>query len=72
MNNEARVIKIGAERVYQLRPYESVRLSVEVETPDLSLSDDIGIRGVYLECVQRLDNAFAEIYNKYNQQTQNR
>lgn len=70
--SNSRVIKIAAERVYQLRPYESVRLSVEVETPDLSLSDDIGIRGVYLECVQRLDNAFAEIYNKYNQQTQNR
>lgn len=64
------VIKVAAERVYQLRPYESVRLSVEVETPDLSLSDDIGIRGVYLECVQRLDKSFAEIYNKY-QQTQN-
>ena len=70
--SNSRVIKIAAERVYQLRPYESVRLSVEVETPDLSLSDDHGIRGVYLECVQRLDNAFAEIYNKYNQQTQNR
>lgn len=70
--SNSRVIKIAAERVYQLRPYESVRLSVEVETPDLSLSDDHGIRGVYLECIQRLDNAFAEIYNKYNQQTQNR
>lgn len=69
--SNSRVIKIAAERVYQLRPYESVRLSVEVETPDLSLSDDHGIRGVYLECVQRLDNSFAEIYNKY-QQTQNR
>ena len=36
----SRVIKVAAERAYQLRPYESVRLSVEVETPDLSLSDD--------------------------------
>lgn len=70
--SNSRVIKIAAERVYQLRPYESVRLSVEVETPDLSLSDDIGIRGVYLECVQRLDNSFREIVNQYNQQTQNR
>lgn len=64
--SNSRVIKIAAERVYQLRPYESVRLSVEVETPDLSLSDDIGIRGVYLECVQRLDNSFREILNQYN------
>lgn len=70
--SNSRVIKVAAERVYQLRPYESVRLSVEVETPDLSLSDDHGIRGVYLECVQRLDNSFMEIVNKYNQQTQNR
>lgn len=70
--SNSRVIKITAERVYQLRPYESVRLSVEVETPDLSLSDDHGIRGVYLECVQRLDNSFREIVNQYNSQTQNR
>ena len=70
--SNSRVIKIAAERVYQLRPYESVRLSVEVETPDLSLSDDHGIRGVYLECVQRLDNSFREIVNQYNSQTQNR
>ena len=64
--NSSKVIKITAERVYQLRPYESVRLSVEVETPDLSLSDDHGIRGVYLECVHRLDNSFLEIKNQYN------
>lgn len=64
--SNSRVIKVAAERVYQLRPYESVRLSVEVETPDLSLSDDHGIRGVYLECVQRLDNSFIEIVNQYN------
>lgn len=62
----SKVIKVAAERVYQLRPYESIRLSVEVETPDLSLSDDFGIRKVYCECVQRLDNSFAEILNKYN------
>lgn len=61
----SRVIKVAAERVYQLRPYESIRLSVEVESPDLSLSDDHGIRGVYLECVQRLDNSYREIYNQY-------
>lgn len=61
----SRVIKVAAERVYQLRPYESIRLSVEVETPDLSLSDDFGIRGVYLECVMRLDDSYREIYNQY-------
>lgn len=64
--SNSRVIKIAAERVYQLRPYESVRLSMEVETQDLSLSDDFGIRGVYVECVQRLDNSFREIVNQYN------
>lgn len=64
----SRVIKVAAERVYRLRSYESLRLSVEVETPDLSLSDDYGIRGVYLECVHRLDNSFREIENKYNNQ----
>ena len=62
----SRVIKVSAERVYQIRPYESIRLTVEVEVPDLSLSDDHGIRGVYLECVQRLDNSFLEIKNQYN------
>ena len=61
----SRVIKVAAERVYQLRPYESIRLSVEVETPDMSLSDDYGIRGVYLECVKRLDDSYREIYNQY-------
>lgn len=61
----SKVIKVAAERVYQLRPYESIRLSVEVETPDLSLSDDFGIRGVYLECVKRLDDSYREIYNQY-------
>ena len=64
--SNSRVIKVAAERVYQLRPYDSVRLSVEVETPDLSRSDDHGIRGVYLECVQRLDNSYREIINQYN------
>ena len=67
----SRVIKVAAERVYQPRPYESVRLSIEVETPDLFLSDDHGIRGVYLECVQKLDNSFREIVNQYNSQTKN-
>ena len=62
----SRVIKVSAERVYQIRTYESIRLTVEVEVPDLSLSDDHGIRGVYLECVQRLDNSFLEIKNQYN------
>lgn len=70
--SNSKVIKVAAERVYQLRPYESVRLSMEVETQDLSLSDDFGIRGVYVECVQRLDNSFREILNQYNSQTQNR
>lgn len=69
--SNSRVIKVAAERVYQLRPYESVRLSVEVETPDLSLSDDHGIRGVYLECVRRLDNSYREIVNNYNQSLKN-
>lgn len=64
----SRVIKVAAERVYRIRSYESLRLSVEVETPDLSLSDDYGIRGVYLECLLRLDNSFREIENKYNNQ----
>ena len=66
--SNSRVIKVAAERVYQLRPYESLRMSVEVETPDLSLSDDFGLRSVYLECVQRLDNSFREVVNQYNNQ----
>lgn len=64
--SNARVIKIGAERVYQLRPYESVRLTIEVEMPDTMLSDDFALRGTYLECVKRMDASYAEIVNNYN------
>ena len=64
--SDARVIKIGAERVYQLRPYESVRLTVEVEMPDTMLSDDFMLRGTYMECVNRMDASYAEIVNNYN------
>lgn len=64
--NNARVIKMGAERVYQLRPYESVRLTVEVEVPDTMLSDDMAVRGTYLECIQKMDNSFRDIVNYYN------
>lgn len=66
MSNDARVIKIGAERVYQLRPYESVRLTIEVEMPDTMLSDDFALRATYLECVNRMDASYAEIVNNYN------
>lgn len=66
MSNNARVIKIGAERVYQLRPYESVRLTIEVEMPDTMLSDDFALRGTYLECVERMDASYAEIIKNYN------
>lgn len=69
--SNARVIKIGAERVYQLRPYESVRLTVEVEMPDTMLSDDFALRGTYLECVNRMDASYGEIVNNYNK-NQNR
>lgn len=64
--SDARLIKIGAERVYQLRQYESVRLSVEVEMPDTMLSDDFAIRGTYMDCVKRMDASYAEIVNNYN------
>ena len=70
MSNDARVIKIGVERVYQLRPYESVRLTVEVEMPDTMLSDDFALRATYLNCVKRMDASYAEIVNNYNNQTQ--
>lgn len=72
MSSTARVIKVAAERVYQLRPYESVRLTVEVEVPDTQLSDDIALRATYMECVQRMDNSFGDIVNHYNQSLQNR
>ena len=64
--SNAKVIKVAAERVYQLRPYESVRLSIEVEVPDTKLSDDLALRTTYMECVQRMDNSFSDIVNHYN------
>jgi hypothetical protein len=64
--SNARVIKIGAERVYQLRPYESVRLTIEAEMPDTMLSDDFAIRATYLECVKRMDSSYTEIANNCN------
>ena len=64
--NNTRVINICAERVYQLRPYESVRLTIEVEMPDTMLSDDLALRGTYLECVKRMDASYTEIVNNYN------
>lgn len=69
--NKAKVIKVGAERVYQLRPYESIRLTVEVEVPDTMLSDDIALRGTYLECIRRMDASYGDIVNHYSQ-NQNR
>lgn len=66
MSNGARVIKLGAERVYQLRPYESVRLTVEVEIPDTRLDDDTAIRATYLECIRRMDASYSDIVNYYN------
>lgn len=68
--SNARVIKVAAERVYQLAPYQTVRLSVEVEVPDTMLSDDLALRATYMECVQRMDNSFGDIVNHYNQQQQ--
>ncbi len=70
--SNAKVIKIAAERVYQLAPYQTVRLSVEVEVPDTMLSDDLALRATYMECVQRMDNSFGDIVNHYNSQNQNR
>ena len=62
--NSPRVIRMSAEKVYRLQQYESVRLSVEVECPDLALSDDIAMRKVYEECYVRLDRAAADYKNK--------
>lgn len=70
--NNAKVIKIAAERVYQIAPYQTVRLSVEVEVPNTMLSDDIALRGTYLECVRRMDASYSDIVNHYNSQKQNR
>ena len=70
--NNARVIKIAAERLYHLATYQTVRLSVEVEVPDTILSDDIALRGTYLECIRRMDASYGDIVNHYNSQNQNR
>lgn len=70
--SNARVIKIAATRSYRLAPYEQVTLNVEVEVPDTMLSDDLAIRGTYLECVRRMDASYGDIVNHYNSQNQNR
>ena len=70
--SNAKVIKIAAERVYRLAPYQTVGLSVEVEVPDTMLSDDLALRGTYLECIRRMDASYGDIVNHYNSQTQNR
>ena len=71
--NNAKVIKIAAERVYQIAPYQTVRLSVEVEVPDTMLSDEIALRGTYLECIRRMDASYGDIVTYYNNnQNQNR
>lgn len=70
--SNARVIKIAATRSYRLAPYEQVTLNVEVEVPDTMLSDDLALRGTYLECVRRMDASYGDILNHYNSQNQNR
>ena len=70
--SNARVIKIAATRSYRLAPYEQVTLNVEVEVPDTMLSDDLAIRGTYLECIRRMDASYGDIVNHYNSQNQNR
>lgn len=70
--SNARVIKIAATRSYRLAPYEQVTLNVEVEVPDTMLSDDIAMRGTYLECIRRMDASYGDIVNHYNSQNQNR
>ena len=72
MNNNAKVIKISATRSYRLAPYEQITLNIEVEVPDTMLSDDIAIRGTYLECIRRMDASYGDIVNHYNSQNQNR
>lgn len=52
-----RVIRLTCERSYNLAPYQQLKLAIEVEYPDLSISDDRAITGAYLECVERLDAA---------------
>ena len=70
--SNARAIKIAATRSYRLAPYEQVTLYVEVEVPDTMLSDDLAIRGTYLECVRRMDACYGDIANHYNSHNQNR
>lgn len=71
--NNARIIKVAAERVYQIAPYQTVRLSVDVEVPDTMLSDDLALRGTYLECIRRMDASYGDIVTYYNNnQNQNR
>lgn len=70
--SNAKVIKIAATRSYRLAPYEQVTLNVEVEVPDTMLSDDIAMRGTYLECIRRMDASYGDIVNHYNSQNQNR
>ena len=72
MNNNAKVIKISATRSYRLAPYEQVTLNIEVEVPDTMLSDDLALRGTYLECIRRMDASYGDIVNHYNLQNQNR
>lgn len=64
--NNAKVIKIAAERVYQLAPYQTVRLSIDVEVPDTMLSDDLALRSTYLDCIRLMDASYGDIVNNYN------
>lgn len=66
--NNAKVIKIAAERVYQLAPYQTVRLSVDVEVPDTMLSDDLALRSTYLDCIRLMDASYGDIVNYYKNQ----
>ena len=70
--SNVRVIKIAAARSYRLAPYEQVTLNIEVEVPDTMLSDDLALRGTYLECIRRMDASYGDIVNHYNSQNQNR
>lgn len=69
--NNAKVIKMAATRSYRLAPYEQVTLNIEVEVPDTMLSDDIALRGTYLECIRRMDASYGDIVKRYNSQSQN-
>lgn len=70
--NNAKVIKISATRSYRIAPYEQVTLNIEVEVPDTMLSDDLALRGTYLECIRRMDASYGDIFNPYNSHKQNR